>query len=695
MIMHNEITEALQRGDHQEALRLARQFVADAPHDGKAHVLLARVERAAGEYEEALASINRAALLIPEDPRVHFERAWHLLRKRSFTAAEAALKRSTDLDPNSFEAYVLRAQLALDHDDFEEAERLCRLASRVSPDHPWVAVLEGMIALHRGDGARAQTLLTFASKELANDPQVLHALAFAHLQQGQTAFAEQALARIVEMAPTAEGVRGLLSSVQIRQGRHEDARATLQKLLDDPAATTPGIVRLAARMDLALKRNDSAMALLRQRLAEDPRDAEAWSLVTDVWRRSGDLDDARRTIDEALARCPDFVDLWRLRLAIEQDVGDGSRAIVERWLVAAPNDRAALEAAMNFHEAHRDDEATLALARRLLEVDPGHAGAKKRLLDRLIRDRPDMAHATIGQMVENAPDDVTRQELLPWLGYAQDRAERYPEAVATWTAFNAAEASSRWPLTEPGPAEGPWPAPAATRPDAPAVAFLSGLPGSGVEKVASVIGYAGLPLRADRFESNPPKDALQRPDTFAELRRGTVAPDTVLAEWGAALDGRQASNGSVIDWLPFWDNTLLQVLRPLLPQSIIVMAVRDPRDALIDWMAFGSMVPFCLPSPAEAARWMAAMLEHVVALSRDPVRPCAIVRTDHAASDASEFARQIGRSLGMSEIRMPHPAVLGGAERVPAGHWRHYATALAEPFALLQGVAVALGYPAE
>ena len=41
------------------------------------------------------------------------------------------------------------------------------------------------------------------------------------------------------------------------------------------------------------------------------------------------------------------------------------------------------------------------------------------------------------------------------------------------------------------------------------------------------------------------------------------------------------------------------------------------------------------------------------------------------------------------------PAVLGGAERVPAGHWRHYATALAEPFALLQDVTVALGYPAE
>ena len=58
MIMHNEITEALQRGDHEEALRLARKFVAESPHDGKAHVLLARVERAAGEYEEALASVS-------------------------------------------------------------------------------------------------------------------------------------------------------------------------------------------------------------------------------------------------------------------------------------------------------------------------------------------------------------------------------------------------------------------------------------------------------------------------------------------------------------------------------------------------------------------------------------------------------------------------------------------------------------
>ena len=41
---------------------------------------------------------------------------------------------------------------------------------------------------------------------------------------------------------------------------------------------------------------------------------------------------------------------------------------------------------------------------------------------------------------------------------------------------------------------------------------------------------------------------------------------------------------------------------------------------------------------------------------------------------------------------MPAPPAVG-PPHFPAGHWRHYAKALAEPFALLAPVAKRLGYP--
>ena len=49
----------------------------------------------------------------------------------------------------------------------------------------------------------------------------------------------------------------------------------------------------------------------------------------------------------------------------------------------------------------------------------------------------------------------------------------------------------------------------------------------------------------------------------------------------------------------------------------------------------------------------------------------------------------LGQALG-TQLPLPPSS---GARRFPEGHWRHYAQALAGPFAALTPVAVRLGYP--
>ena len=113
--------------------------------------------------------------------------------------------------------------------------------------------------------------------------------------------------------------------------------------------------------------------------------------------------------------------------------------------------------------------------------------------------QPEVAIEHVQALIDKADDEGARRFLRTWLGYAQDRAGRYDEAMMTWSAINAEEAGRRWPLTVPGVAEGPWPEAATPIPTNPPVAYLWGLPGSGVERIATVIDYAGYPLRADRF----------------------------------------------------------------------------------------------------------------------------------------------------------------------------------------------------
>ncbi|MES2672474.1 MAG: tetratricopeptide repeat protein [Pseudomonadota bacterium] len=692
--MQERILAALRRGANAEALSLARVAVAGAPHDAHAHALLAHAERANGDIAAAQHAIGRAVLLAPEDAELHFQRAGFLLKEHKLDEAQAALTRTIDLNPNQFDAYILQGQMAVGRGAIDEAERLQRSAARLQPDHPWVKTLEGMVALRRGDGVRAQVLLTRAAERMPDDLQVLYALGFAHLSQQQFAFAEQAFAKIIELSPEMRGLRGLLADVLLQQQRPDEARDVLQPLLDNHETATPALKRMTAELELTLGRHEQALALLRESVAEEPRDPRAWAILADIWRRTGDFADARTTLETSLAQHPEATSLWQLRAAFEAEGSDDAKAVMDRWLAAMPDNTDALDAAMHLHEARGDAEAVDALAQRIVELEPGRSSAEMRLLDRMIRDQPEAAVVHVQGLISKAVDDVAKRGLMLWLGYAQDRAGRYGEAAMTWHAVNNAEASLRWPLTVPGHAGGPWPEAATPLPGTPPVAYLWGVPGSGVEKVAAVIAHAGYPLRGDRFSPRPPQDPLQNPDTIAALNDGSLTPERLLAEWRAALPSRGVNDGIIIDWLPYWDNALLKMLRPLQPEAIVMIPLRDPRDMLLEWIAFGSPMPFGIATPTDAALWIARQLQHVVALHQNNLQPHKLVRTDHALADVEAFAAEIGGGLGLEEIRVPPVSALG-TQRFPFGHWREYSKALAEPFALLSDVAQRLGYPGE
>jgi hypothetical protein len=192
--------------------------------------------------------------------------------------------------------------------------------------------------------------------------------------------------------------------------------------------------------------------------------------------------------------------------------------------------------------------------------------------------------------------------------------------------------------------------------------------------------------------TDPPRDPLQVSGAIAALNDGRLSPERLLADWRAALPARGIEDGVIVDWLPYWDNTLLKAIRPLQPEAVLLIALRDPRDTLLEWMAFGSPLQYGISTPTDAARWIAQLLGHVLVLDREGLMPHKLIRTDHALTDIQAFAAEVGGGLGAQQILVP-PAAALGVQRFPFGHWRQYAKPLAEPFALLSELAQALGYP--
>ena len=687
--MYEPIIDALRRGAADEALAAAREAVAAQPQDPAALRLLAAAQRLSGDEATALATIDHAISIAPDDANLHLERAGMLLGSRQLDQAQAALATSIGLDPNQFPAYIVQAQLALGRGEIDEAERLTRTAARLAPEHPQIAALEGTIALRRGDADRSLAILSRASERYPDEPTLRHALGFAYLAKGHLAFAEQAFRRLREAQPDSLPLRALVADLLRRQGRPGDAADELASVVDGDRAT-PGLRRLVGEMELEAGRNERARDLLLASLEAEPRDRRTLLALAEAWRRLNASDEARTTIDRLLASHPQQADLWRTRLLFEEFAGDGARAVVTRWQAAMPDFVPALEAQLTIHDVAGDSDAAEAIAQRITTLAPGHAQAELRLVDAKLKRDPDEAIAHVERLLAVAGDEQAKRNLRQLLGRTFDRAGQPDAAAATWAELHAEVVGQRLPLPPVSDLHGDWPEPATLEQPAPAVLLLWGAPGSLVERLATVLDANGAPLRADRLGPNPPHDLFQRYTTVPALADGSADPSALVAEWRAALPARGIADGQVFDWLLWWDNAVLRALRPHLPEATLLVAIRDPRDMLLDWLAFGSPAPFALESPEVGARWLARVLGQVADLHEAELLPHRLLRMDEIANDPGAITQALADTLGIGLRGVP-PSRLGGS-RFPAGHWRAFSESLADAFAVLGPVARRLGY---
>jgi tetratricopeptide (TPR) repeat protein len=690
--MHEPILDALRRGAAPEALAAAREAVAAQPQDATSHRLLAASLRLGGDREGALAAIDQAIALAPEDATLHLERAGLLLHERQLDEAQAALARTTGLDPNQFPAYIIQGHLALARGDLDEAARLSRTAARIAPDHPHVAALEGGLAMRRGDADRALSIISAAAERAPGDPQLRHAMGFAYLAKGHFAFAEQAFRSQLELDPGSRPLRLLVADLIRRQGRPGEAADELAPLLEGGQATVP-MQRMVGELELEAGRNDRALALLRQAFAAQPLDRRNVLPLLEAWRRLSLFDEARTTLDAALEEHPASADLWRARLLFEEFASEESRRIVERWRTAMPDFVPALEAQGTLHAHDGELAETEAIARRITELQPGHTQSELRLIDALLKRDPDAAVERVESLLAQAPDPNVKRTLRQLLGRCFDIAGQPDAAVATWAELHADVVDQRLPLPEITPATPRLPELAPLPDPAAAVLLLWGAPGSLVERLAITFEQAGAPLRADRFGGQPPNDPLQRYTTAPGLLDGSLDPAYMVSLWRATLPARGIQDGNIFDWLLWWDNALLLGLRPHLPEAVVMIALRDPRDMLLDWLAFGSPVPFALASPEAGARWLAATLSQVADLHEQDLFPHRLIKLDDIADNANGLAQAIADALQIRVAVAPQEAL--GPARFASGHWRHFRDALGDAFDLLAPVAQRLGYPAE
>ena len=103
----NAAVSALERGADAEARGLLEAVLVASPHDGEAILMLAQVERAAGDVEAARDRLKRWVALAPDDLSACVELADLALERGEPGKAATVLREVLAVRPNHWEALLL------------------------------------------------------------------------------------------------------------------------------------------------------------------------------------------------------------------------------------------------------------------------------------------------------------------------------------------------------------------------------------------------------------------------------------------------------------------------------------------------------------------------------------------------------------------------------------------------------------
>ncbi len=667
------ITEAMRQGDYATALKIARDFVATEPGNATAQHLFGICLRHSGDLAGARKALEKAVALAPDQSSLHFSLASLDLAEGRPEAAEAGLKQSLQLDPNQLGAYVTLLHLAMARRDFDEAERNLRLAQRVNANHPQVMVAEGQLAQVRGNADLALRCFTAAVEADPRLHEAQLALGKAYLARETWPFAEQALANAVSLDPK----RSLSTLRSLAQARHRQGNVdgTLQVLKEIIQRSPDDLGMRAVRAELLVAAGRGPLALpdLLAMLDQQPDHVPTLSVAVQLLAGAGRLDEARARSEAALAKSPAVDELWMVRLDISGRLEEDAKTLLDRWHAANPESPAGLEMLANYFLARGDMAQAEAWADRALALKPLLLASGLVKIQAHLVDQPEQALAQAERMIAGTLPENTPilRDLNGWAGLALDRMGRYDEAAQRWRHVITH-------VTGQVPPPKPWPAPADVEGSIEGTLVWAPVGVRGEAALMAMAGALGPRLRLDRLTAPEPGDG------FGLMRWPPGTPEAgTAATWNAATLEKGQTPAEVVDFVPHLDGYTLAALRG----ARVLALLTDPRDALLNWMVYGSVQEYAVsPDAAAAADWLALGLE-ALADHRD-AHPGHVVlaRLD---GDAAEAAEAIETLLALPA---PLSALKGNAPQFPSGHWRKYAGQFTAEFARLAPVAVRLGY---
>jgi putative PEP-CTERM system TPR-repeat lipoprotein len=312
-----------QNGDIGQAETYGSLYLSKRPHDIEMGKLLGAIYLASNQLDAAIETFYGLYRQRPEDPEILFFLGEAHLRKKQYAEASRILEQAARLAPDSAAVGTRLSLSKFGMGEPGEAESLLlRSFEHKSSEGVGAGFILAQLQLRKKDTEMAlRTIRELISREPGN-PVLYNLLGAAYLQAQDSAAARKAFERASLVSPGFLGSEYNLARLDITEGRYEDARARLQKLVEAQPASVLVLIALA---DLELAMGDDAKAIpwLVKATALDSASVEPGIKLVDLFIQSGEDKDALRQAENLVRLYPReaeaFSALARAQVANGQD----------------------------------------------------------------------------------------------------------------------------------------------------------------------------------------------------------------------------------------------------------------------------------------------------------------------------------------------------------------------------------------
>jgi Flp pilus assembly protein TadD len=216
-------SEAMNKGEHQAALPLLRQALAESPGDAVVHNSYGSALAATGHLADAVAQYRKATALAPDYPEAHNNLASSLVQSGRTDEAVAEFEKALALKPDFAEAHSGLGGVLAQRGKVNDAIPHLEKAVELGPQNP---MARANLCLALSLAGRAEEAIPHAQQAVAltngQDPLLLDMLGRLNAQAGRLPEAMEATRQALEIA-TRAGDERLARDLRTRLSTYEAA----------------------------------------------------------------------------------------------------------------------------------------------------------------------------------------------------------------------------------------------------------------------------------------------------------------------------------------------------------------------------------------------------------------------------------------------------------------------------------------